>query len=60
MERHRHNLVVTRKKGESILIGDTIEVVVVDVRSNGQVRLAIKAPKDVVILRAELIGGSKQ
>lgn len=46
-------LVITRKKGESILLGDDIEVSIVSV-DNGAVKLAIKAPKDVTILRKEL------
>lgn len=46
-------LVITRKKDESILIGDNIEIVVVKVE-DGSVKLAINAPKDVKILRKEL------
>lgn len=46
-------LVVKRKKGESILIGENIEIKVVGIE-NGAVKLAIDAPKDVTILRNEL------
>lgn len=46
-------LVITRKKNESILIGDNIEITVVKVE-DGSVRLAISAPKDIKILRREL------
>ena len=46
-------LVVTRKKGESILIGNDIEISVSAIE-NGSVKLAVKAPKDVQILRKEL------
>lgn len=46
-------LVITRKKDESILIGDNIEITVVKVE-DGSVRLAISAPKDIKILRREL------
>jgi len=46
-------LVVSRKKGESILVGDDIEITVVKAE-NGTVRLAIEAPKSVSILRKEL------
>lgn len=46
-------LVITRKKDESILIGNNIEIVVVKV-DDGSVKLAINAPKDVKILRKEL------
>lgn len=46
-------LVVRRKKGESILIGDNIEISIAAIE-NGTVKLAIKAPKEVQILRKEL------
>lgn len=46
-------LVITRKKNESILIGDNVEVVVVKI-DDGSVKLAINAPKDIKILRKEL------
>jgi carbon storage regulator len=46
-------LVITRKKGESILIGDDIEVTVVKL-DDGSVKLAINAPRSVTILRKEL------
>ena len=46
-------LILQRKAGESLLIGEEIEVSVLSVES-GRVRLAIRAPKSVSILRAEL------
>lgn len=46
-------LVISRKIGESVLIGDNVEVTIVQV-DNGNVRIAIKAPKEIVILRKEL------
>jgi len=46
-------LVIGRKKGESILIGDDIEITVVKL-DDGQVKLAISAPKEVLVLRKEL------
>ncbi len=46
-------LVITRKKGESILIGDDIEVTVVKTE-DGSVKLSIQAPRNVTILRKEL------
>ncbi|WP_139904158.1 carbon storage regulator CsrA [Clostridium thermarum] len=46
-------LVITRKKGESILIGSDIEITVVKL-DDGSVKLAIDAPKSVTILRKEL------
>lgn len=46
-------LVITRKKGESILIGDNIEVTISKVE-DGSVKLAINAPREITILRKEL------
>jgi carbon storage regulator len=46
-------LVITRKKGESILIGDNIEISISKIE-DGSVKLAINAPKEVTILRKEL------
>lgn len=46
-------LVIGRKKGESLLIGDNIEVTVVKIE-DGSVKIAISAPKDITILRKEL------
>lgn len=46
-------LVLTRKEQETILIGNDIQVTVMEVK-DGQVRLGIKAPKDVTIYRKEL------
>lgn len=47
-------LVITRKKDESVLIGDDIEIKIVKVE-DGSVKLAISAPKDVTILRKEIL-----
>ena len=46
-------LVITRNKGESILIGYDIEITVVKL-DDGSVKLAIDAPRDITILRKEL------
>ena len=46
-------LVLTRKIMESIIVGDNIEVTVVDIGS-GQVRIGINAPNDVRIYRKEV------
>lgn len=46
-------LVLTRKKGQSIVIGDDIEITIADVFGD-QVRLGIKAPKDVPVHRKEV------
>lgn len=46
-------LVLTRKLQQSIMIGDEIEVVVLEVRGE-QVRLGIRAPKNVTVHRKEI------
>lgn len=46
-------LAIKRKKGETILIGDNIEITIVDIE-NGSVKIAIDAPKEITILRKEL------
>lgn len=46
-------LVLTRKKGQSIIINENIEVTIVDVQKDS-VRLAIQAPKSVSIHRKEV------
>ena len=46
-------LVLTRKKDETIRIGQDIEITVIRVRGNS-VRLGIKAPQDVRVVRGEL------
>lgn len=46
-------LVLTRKSGESIVIGEDIVLTVLEVRG-GQVRLGIEAPREVTIHRAEV------
>ena len=45
-------LVLTRQAGESIIISDNIEVTVLETKGN-QVRLGIKAPENIIIMRPE-------
>ncbi len=47
-------LVLSRKKGEEIIIGDNISIIVVDVKG-GKVRLGVRAPRDVPIHRSEVL-----
>lgn len=47
-------LILQRKEGESIQIGDEIVVRVVEI-GNGIVKIAIDAPKDIQIFRSELL-----
>jgi carbon storage regulator len=46
-------LILTRKVGESLMIGAEVTVTVVAVKGN-QVRVGINAPKDVVVHREEI------
>ena len=46
-------LALTRKKGESIMVGDGIEVVVLGIAGE-QVRLGIIAPKNIPVHRKEV------
>ena len=47
-------LVLTRKVNEEILIGDHIRIKVVDIGA-GRIRLGISAPRDVTVLRDDVI-----
>ncbi|NLK70427.1 MAG: carbon storage regulator CsrA [Clostridiales bacterium] len=46
-------LILSRKIGESLIINDSIEVKVIDVNGD-KIKLGIKAPADVKVLRSEL------
>ena len=47
-------LVLARKVGQSIIIGDNVEVMVIEVKGD-QVRLGTTAPKNVPVHRKELL-----
>lgn len=47
-------LVLARKVGQSIMISDNIELLVIEVRGD-QVRLGINAPKSIPVHRKELL-----
>ncbi|MCF7927987.1 MAG: carbon storage regulator CsrA [Spirochaetales bacterium] len=46
-------LILSRKVDESIIIGDNIEVSIIDIKGD-QVKLGITAPKDVKVYRLEV------
>lgn len=46
-------LVLTRKKNESIIIGDSISIMVIEIRGD-KVRLGINAPREVPVHRQEV------
>lgn len=50
-------LVMTRKIGERIMIGDNVVVTVVKI-ANGMVRIGIEAPSNHVVVRRELLDDS--
>ena len=52
-------LVLTRKIGDSILIGDSIKIQVVNIKGC-QVRLGIEAPKETKIFRQEILENIKK
>lgn len=46
-------LILTRRVGETLMIGDDVSVTVLGVKGN-QVRIGIDAPKDVAVHREEI------
>ena len=52
-------LVLSRQRDESIMIGDDVEIIIVDVRGD-KVRLGITAPKDIPVHRREIYDAIKR
>ncbi len=46
-------LVLTRKVNESIIIGDQTEVMVVEIKGD-QVKIGVRAPRDITVYRGEI------
>ncbi len=46
-------LVLARKVNESIMVGDDVEIVVVDIKGD-QIKLGIRAPRNVAVHRTEV------
>jgi carbon storage regulator len=46
-------LILTRKVGESVAIGDDIQISVVEIKGT-QVKLGIRAPRDITVHREEI------
>lgn len=57
--RSRHYAYITAKKGQALTIGDNMTLTVSEIGPDW-VKLAIDAPKDVLILRSELIGAAEE
>lgn len=51
-------LILHRKKGESIVINDNIKITIVDVGGE-KVKIAVEAPKEIPVLRTELIAAAE-
>lgn len=47
-------LILRRKAGEALVIGQQIDITILSVEPGGTVSLGINAPRDVLILRSEL------
>ena len=52
-------LILARRIGESIMIGDQVEISVVDIKGD-QVKLGIKAPAQVKVYRREVYAASQE
>jgi len=46
-------LILTRRTGESVMIGDEVTVTILDIKGN-QARIGITAPKDIAVHREEI------
>src|ERR1700688_1073431 len=53
VERSRIMLILTRRVGETLMIGNDVTVTVLGVKGN-QVRIGVNAPKDVAVHREEI------
>lgn len=51
-------LVLTRRNGDSILIGEDIEITIVEIQGD-KVKIGISAPRQVSVLRRELVSEAK-
>jgi carbon storage regulator len=54
-----HMLILTRRVGETLMIGNDVTVTVLGVKGN-QVRIGVNAPKDVAVHREEIFDRIKR
>ncbi len=52
-------LVLTRKQGEGIIIGDDIKITIIELKSGG-IRIGIDAPRELKVYRQEVFDQIKQ
>ena len=52
-------LILTRRVGEALMIGENTKIVVLGVKGS-QIRLGINAPKDIMVHREEILIKSKR
>lgn len=52
-------LILQRKEGQSFMIGDRIVVTVQEI-GQGRVRLSVDAPRDIAVLRTELVEAQRE
>ena len=52
-------LILTRRVGETLMIGDNVTVTVLGVKGN-QVRIGVNAPKDIAVHREEIYDRIKE
>lgn len=52
-------LILQRKEGQSLTIGDWIVVTVQEI-GQGRVRLSVDAPRDIAVLRTELVEAQRE
>lgn len=48
-------LILSRRAGESILVGDDIRIMLVGTKRPGEARIGIEAPKHIRVVREELL-----
>ena len=51
-------LVLTRRRGESVLIGDKVEITIVEIQGD-KIKIGVSAPKKIEVLRKELVSQAK-